>query len=195
MKILLISDDEKSYLWDHFDAEPFKGIELIISAGDLEVEYLSYIVTVIKAPLFYVHGNHDTSYARKPPEGCDCIDDKLVKYKDLRILGLGGSKRYNENELQYTEKEMKKRVTKLNYSLWRNKGFDILVTHSAAYGRGDGNDLCHEGFQCFNDLLDRYSPKYYIHGHQHLTYGHQQRIINYKNTTIINAHGYHILEY
>ena len=31
-------------------------------------EYLSFIATMIKAPVFYVHGNHDTNYVNDPRE-------------------------------------------------------------------------------------------------------------------------------
>ncbi|NLY19632.1 MAG: metallophosphoesterase, partial [Clostridiaceae bacterium] len=40
MKILLVADVENEYIWDHFDPERFKDIELIISCGDLQASYL-----------------------------------------------------------------------------------------------------------------------------------------------------------
>ena len=70
------------------------------------------------------------------------------------------------------------------------------MTHSPAYGLGDGKDLAHRGFQSFIDLLNTYKPKYFIHGHQHLNYGfNQKRIDFYNGTTIINAFNYFIVEY
>lgn len=195
MKILLVSDEENSYIWDYFDPERFKDIELVISCGDLKGDYLSYLVTMIKAPLLYVTGNHDGRYAIKPPEGCESIDDRLVKYKNIRILGLGGSKRYTPGAFQYTEEEMKKRIRKLGPQILWNKGFDILVTHAGGLGIGDDTDPCHEGFKSFNKLLDKYSPKYFLHGHVHLNYGKKERITKYKDTTVINAFSYHILDY
>ncbi len=195
MKILVVSDEETPYLWDYFQPEKFRDIDLIISCGDLKAEYLSFLVTMIKAPLFYVHGNHDVNYIRKPPEGCQCIDDTLIEYKGVRILGLGGSMKYRTAPFQYTEKEMKSRISRLKLKLFFSKGFDILVTHAAAYGVDDDKDLCHVGFKCFNDLMDKYEPKYFLHGHVHLNYGLKPRICKYKNTTIINAYEYYILEY
>ncbi len=195
MKILVVSDEENTYIWDHFERSRFADIDLIISCGDLKAEYLSFLVTMIKAPLFYVHGNHDEKYLKNPPEGCTNIDDKLINYKGLRILGLGGSNRYRDGDFQYTEKEMKKRIFKLYLKLWFYKGFDILVTHAPAFKIGDGEDICHRGFQCFVDLLEKYSPKYMLHGHQHLSYSRNSRIIGYMNTKIINGFGYYILEY
>lgn len=195
MKILVVSDEENSYIWDHFDKSRFEDIDVMISCGDLKADYLSFLVTMIKAPLFYVHGNHDERYLKNPPEGCTNIDGKLVKYKGLRILGLGGSNRYRDGDFQYTEKEMEKRIFKLYPKLWINKGFDILVTHAPAYKLGDGEDICHRGFQCFVNLLDRYSPKYLLHGHQHMSYSRNSRIIEYRGTKIINGYGYYIFEF
>ncbi len=194
MKILLITDEESPSLWEFIQPEKFKDIDFIISCGDLKAEYLSFIVTMIPVPLFYVHGNHDTRYLKDPPDGCQSIDDSLIKYKGLRILGLGGSQKYNSGAFQYTERQMKKRISKLKFKLWMNKGFDVLVTHSAAFDLNDDKDLCHVGFKCFNTLLDKYSPKYFIHGHVHMNYGRKPRKIEYKNTTIINAFQYYILE-
>ena len=78
MKILLVSDEESSYLWDYYQPGRLDGIDLILSCGDLKAEYLSFLVTMGKAPLLYIHGNHDVDYVNRPPEGCDCIEDKLV---------------------------------------------------------------------------------------------------------------------
>lgn len=194
MKVLLVADEESSYIWDHFEPERFKEVELVISCGDLKGEYLSYLVTLLNVPVMYVHGNHDQSYDQKPPEGCDCIDGKLVTFKGLRILGLGGSMKYKDASHQYTEKDMEKRIKKLKPQLFFSKGFDILVTHAPAYGLGDGKDLCHTGFKCFNKLLDTYKPKYYFHGHQHLNYNRGERVTIYKDTTIINSYGYYIID-
>jgi Icc-related predicted phosphoesterase len=195
MKILLVSDVESKYIWDFFQPEKFKDVDLIISCGDLKSEYLSFLVTMIKAPLFYVHGNHDEDFLKRPPEGCTCIDGKIVNFNGIRFLGLGGSIRYKEGPFQYTEQEIGRRILKLKPSLIFNRGFDVLVTHSGAYGLGDGNDGCHRGFESFIKLIDKYSPKYFIHGHWHLNYGRVERIIQYKNTTVVNAYGYYLLDY
>ena len=76
MRILAVSDEECAALWDHYAPGKLDGYDLIISCGDLKPEYLSFLVTMAKCPVLYVHGNHDTSYSQRPPEGCDCIDDR-----------------------------------------------------------------------------------------------------------------------
>lgn len=195
MKILLISDKESKYIWDYFDRDRFSDIDLMISCGDLKAEYLSFLVTLIKAPLFYVHGNHNESYSKNPPEGCINIDGKLMVYNGIRIIGLGGSYSYNGGVHQYTEKQMSKRIQKLKPYIWYYKGFDIMVAHAPARGVCDGSDLCHRGFECFTNLIIKYKPKYFIHGHQHLNYGIMPRISSIGPTTVINAYEYYILEY
>ena len=59
----------------------------MLSCGDLKAEYLSFLATLGRARLYYVRGNHDGNYDRRPPEGCDCIEDKLVVFNGLRIAG------------------------------------------------------------------------------------------------------------
>jgi len=193
MKILIISDEESEYIWNLAD-DFLKSIDFTISCGDLKSEYLRFIVTMTNKPLFYVHGNHDSHYLRSEPEGCDCIDDTIMEYKGIRMMGLGGSPRYKPGPFQYTNKEMKRRYNRLKSKFLFNKQLDLLITHSPAKGLGDGEDFAHQGFNLFNTILDKHKPIYHLHGHYHLNYGNCERIIKYENTTIINGHGYFVLE-
>lgn len=189
MKLLLLSDWESPYLWDYYQPGRLSPYDLIISCGDLNSRYLSFLVTMSQAPLLYVHGNHDTSYLHRPPEGCDCIEDCLYIYKGIRILGFGGCAKYNGGPHQYSEKEMRRRIRKLWWKLKHAGGVDVIVTHAPPSGYGDGGDYAHRGFECFLDLIDRYHPKYLIHGHVHMNYGTDiVRELEYHGTKIINAY-------
>lgn len=195
MKLLLLSDVESKYLWDYYQPGRLDGYDLILSCGDLSAQYLSFLVTMGRAPLLYVHGNHDRTYAQRPPEGCDCIEDKLVTVNGLRILGLGGSIRYNGGTNQYTEREMARRLMRLWPRILLAGGVDVVLTHSPAKGLGDGGDPAHEGFACFLKLLDAFHPRYFIHGHVHMNYGANiQRLRSYGETTVINAYERYELE-
>lgn len=195
MKILCIADEEYKTYWDFFSKDDFKDIDLIISCGDLKASYLSFLTTMTSIPVLYIRGNHDDSYKTDPPQGCICIEDDIFSFQGVRILGLGGSQRYKQGINQYTEREMRKRIAKLKFKLWFHRGFDILVTHSPARGFHDGTDLCHQGFQIFLTLIDRYRPKYFVHGHVHLSYGRQfQREDMIGDTKVINAYEKYIIE-
>ena len=195
MKILTVSDEECAALWDYYVPGRLKGYDLILSCGDLKAEYLSFLVTMGKAPVLYVAGNHDTGYEQNPPEGCDCIDDHFVIYNGIRILGLGGCRKYHPGPHQYTEKQMRRRIRRLKYQLWRNKGVDIVVTHAAPEGLGDAEDPAHWGFASLRELLDRYHPTYLVHGHVHMTYGNEiPRELEYNGTRVINAYERYVIE-
>jgi len=195
VKILLVSDVEDQYLWDYYQPGRLSEYGLILSAGDLKANYLSFLVTMARCPVMYVHGNHDTTYDKFPPEGCDCIDDELVVYRGLRILGLGGCRRYSGGSHQYTEKEMEKRVRRLRRKIDRAGGVDIILTHAPARGLGDDEDPCHIGFEIFNELIEKYHPAYFVHGHVHLNYKHNSdREMEKDGTRVINASGKYVIE-
>ena len=196
MKILIVADETCPALWDYYRPGCLSQYGLILSGGDLNSNYLSFLVTMARCPLMYVHGNHDHGYGEDPPEGCDPIDDKLVVYKGLRILGLGGSIRYSQGYHQYTDKQMQRRIQKLKRAIQMVGGVDIVLTHAAPKGVGDCDDYSHKGFESFLGLIEEYAPKYMLHGHIHLNYVQNiQRIREYAGTKVINCCQKYELEY
>lgn len=198
MKILVLSDQESLSLYEYFSPEKLTGVELIIACGDLKPAYLEFFATMSNVPVVYVLGNHDKWYPHKKAEGCICLEDTIFEYNGIRILGLGGSMRYQPEALgQYSEQEMQKRIQKLRWQLFKKKGFDILVTHSPAKGFHDLEDLPHQGFDCFHKLIERYRPKFFIHGHVHANYGGGcfKREDMLENTRVINAFEHYFIDY
>ena len=195
MKILTISDEECPALWDFYRPGRLSEYDLILACGDLKASYLSFLVTMARCPVLYVHGNHDTLYSVNPPEGCDCIDEHIVTYNGIRILGLGGCRKYRPGNHQYTEEAMRRRIRKLRRHLKKLGGVDIVVTHAPPRDLGDADDPAHWGFECLRDLIDEFHPQYLIHGHVHMSYGHNiPREIDYHGTRIINAYERYVLD-
>lgn len=188
MKILAIADEECTDLWDYYVPGKLKEYDLILSCGDLKAAYLTFLVTMARCPVMYVHGNHDIGYGQYPPEGCDDIDGKLVIYKGLRILGLGGCLRYRPGDHQYTDKQMARRIAKLKWQIRMAGGVDIVVTHAPPLGVGDLDDAAHRGFESLLALIDSYHPAYLLHGHVHLRYDRNiPRQREYQGTKVVNA--------
>lgn len=195
MKLLLIADEESPRLYEHYRPGCLRGIDLILSAGDLKAHYLEFLVTLANKPLVYIHGNHDGIYEASPPEGCLCADGKLLTINGLRILGLGGSRQYSGGPFQYTEAQMRQRIRRLKPAIWRSGGVDILLTHTPPAGCGDLPDPAHCGFEAFLPLLESVQPHFWVHGHIHMRYSPRtDRILQHGETTIINASGEYILE-
>lgn len=211
--------------WTEATAERLADVSLILSAGDLKHSYLEFLVTMLNVPLVYVRGNHDGGYDTDPPEGCDDADGKVLEVEcgtgsskqKIRILGLGGSMRYKDDSSDmYTEREMEERVRKVERAIRKRRildallpsgrsagdgnasgrpAFDILLTHAPCRGYGDMEDLPHRGFECFNYLLNKYSPQLHCYGHVHREYGEMKRNIRHPSgTLLINCSGYQIID-
>lgn len=206
MKILTVSDTVVSLLQCTNLPEKFEGIELILGCGDLPFDYMEYLVSRFNRPLFYVFGNHplreliradDT--VKEAPEGCVNIHRRVVNYKGVLIAGFEGSMRYSMGDHQYTQAQMDWMIFTmaplLLWNRWRyGRAVDILITHAAPEGIHDAPDLPHQGFRAFLTFMERYKPRYLIHGHTHLYRQDVPRITQFGETTVINTYGYQLLE-
>ncbi|UUV19580.1 metallophosphoesterase [Fusobacteria bacterium ZRK30] len=194
-KILIISDTEilGRYPMDRLK-KMFSNIDFIISAGDLGNDYLDYLFTTLNKDIIYVNGNHvhkkghDISF-------CKNIDGKIIRYKGLKIFGLGGSKKYSYQENQYSEFEMTQRIILNLGSLFWGRKLDIMVTHTPPRRINDREDFTHQGFEVFHKILKYFKPKLWIHGHIHLVSHMDTQETVVGDTRIINAYGYKVIEY
>ena len=205
MKVLAIADEVESRLYGPILKQRFSDVDLVLSCGDLPIYYLEFIVSVLNAPLLYVKGNHApeqmsaSGEVKQEPEGCVNIDGRVVNARGLLVAGLEGSMRYNDGPHQYSENEMRLKalrlVPRLLLNKWRyGRYLDILVTHAAPRGIHDGKDLCHMGFRAFVDFMDRFRPRYLLHGHMHVYTPNVVTETQYRDTLVLNAFRYHLLD-
>ena len=59
MKILCVSDQIDPLIYSVNIKERYRDVDLVISAGDLPMEYLEFILSSLNKPLFFVFGNHN----------------------------------------------------------------------------------------------------------------------------------------
>lgn len=206
LKILTVSDDVKRQLYNLKFKEEYHDVDLILSCGDLPFYYLEFLVSMLNVPLYYVFGNHHVQpmitangVEMKSPGGCVNIDNRIVMYKGLLIAGFEGCMKYNYGPKQYSDLEMWQKVQKMKPAFWKNKLLhqryvDIIITHAPPYGIHDKPDLCHRGFKSFRTVIEKYAPRYFIHGHIHRYHLNDEWKTEYQHTTVINTCGYHILE-
>jgi uncharacterized protein len=199
VKILAVSDRVEPMLHGPSLNSYARGVEAVVSCGDLPFEYLEYIVTFLGVPLYYVLGNHDPGEETKSPGGCTPLDGRVVEAGGITLAGLSGSMWYSGGPNQYTERAMNLRARTLSARircrrlLGRSKP-DVFVTHSPPLGLGDREDLCHTGFGSFLRLMDRHSPPLWLHGHVHLYGADQERAHDRGETQVLNVYGHRILE-
>jgi len=206
VKILAVADEVDPRLYSPRLKDRYGDVDVVISCGDLPIVYLEFIVSVLNVPLVYVHGNHPQSVfaasgeLKEEPEGCVNIDGRVVSVKGLLIAGLEGSMRYSDGPHQYTENEMRLKALRLvPRLLWNRYRYgryvDILVTHAAPFGIQDANDLCHTGFRTFVTFMDRFHPRYVVHGHVHRYTPDVVSRTEYEDTTVLNVFRYQVLEF
>ena len=179
LKVLAVSDKEEACIESPQLTERYGDIDVVLSCGDLPYTYLEYITTMLPARCLYVHGNHDQKQLLSngsfltEPGGWLNLDGRTVIVKDWIIGGLEGSIRYKPNApFQYTEAELRRKMNRMTYSLMLNRVFkgryiDILITHAPPYGIHDGKDSAHQGFEALLTFMQRFKPRYLLHGHQH----------------------------
>jgi Icc-related predicted phosphoesterase len=90
---------------------------------------------------------------------------------------------------------MRQFIWRMMPGLWLGGGVDLIVAHAPPRHIGDAEDRCHRGFDCFVNLIGRFKPRYFMHGHIHAHFdGPYRRVIVVGHTRVINAFGYTILE-
>jgi uncharacterized protein len=201
MRVLAVSDQIVDSLYSPAVREIARGVDLVLSCGDLPSAYLEYLVSTLDVPLFYVMGNHGGAGGEKQfPEGCQNLDNRVLELQGFLVGGLQGSIRYNnEGAYQYSENEMRAKIATLLPALYKNRFrrgryLDILVSHAPPYGIHDGRDLAHRGFKAFLWFIDHYHPEYLIHGHQHIYDRRTVRESIRGHTLVVNAFGYKIIK-
>jgi uncharacterized protein len=205
VKILAVSDSVVDRLYSPHVGEYFHGVDLVLGCGDLPYEYLEFLVSSLNVPLLYVPGNHDPQYDERNPaaraDGCENIDQRVRQIKGLIIAGLGGSIEYKPGRVnQYSQSRMLLRVASLFPALfWRRlrtgRVPDIIIAHSPPRGIHDDNDLPHQGFAAFEQLLRIAKPRYFLHGHTMVYKGNLvPSVTRFCETTVINIYPCRLIE-
>ena len=202
MKILCVSDQIDPLVYSNSIKNRFADVDLILSAGDLPMDYLDFIVSSLNKPLFFVFGNHHIEKLTENDfQGYGAIhaDSKIHREGGLLIAGLGGSIRYNRGANQFTDFQMYLKIIKLIPKLLYNRLFhkrfaDILLTHAQPKGIHDKKDLCHQGFKAFLWFMKTFKPKYLVHGHIHLYDLADVRRTRWMETEVINAYSHYVID-
>ncbi len=202
MRILAVSDVELGFIHSPMVAERFRGVDLVISCGDLPFYYLDYIASMLNVPLYFVHGNHvnrlehsDRHDEDRPMGAIDLHRRPLRSSDGLLLAGIEGSLQYNQGAHQYTQAQMWRYVLGMAPALFINKMrfgryLDVFVSHAPPWNIHDMEDLPHRGIKAFRWFLRVFEPTYHLHGHIHIYRQDTVRVTQFFNTQVINTYGY-----
>lgn len=212
VNILCISDEVDPLVYSPNVKKHFGDVDLVLSAGDLGTRYYEFIISSLNKPLLFVNGNHkgwhpEDAQKEQPlkpivPDYCgEFIDGRVVYLRNLNLIvaGLGGSMEYNGGPDQYSETFQRLRMLRLFPALLWHRIFhgrwcDILLTHAAPRGVGDGQDRCHTGFTCFNTFIRRYRPRLMLHGHVHVFDLNERPVSRVGDTTVVNVFKSYVID-
>lgn len=215
MRILCVSDQVDPLVYSSRMKDRFGDVDLVLAAGDLPMEYLGFITSMLNKPLLFVQGNHDLGriapwrgqeegrheaiHGTINDSGSTDIGFGLARVEGLIVLGLPGSMRYNRGPNQFTDLQMALRIAlRAPRLLWNRlahgRACDIVLTHAPPRSVHDRDDPCHRGFKSFNLLLRLARPRWLIHGHVHLYDLRDTRVSLVGATTVVNAFGHWVID-
>ena len=198
IRLLAISDEPDPSLESTASRAGLGSIDLIVGAGDLEPDYLSFVADAFHAPLHYIRGNHDDgpawAHTRRALLPEPMRDGAVVEEVGIRLVGFSGSPVYNEGEMQVSSVGMWLRVLGAWSRAQRVRPV-IVVTHAPPRGVNDDSDVAHRGFTAFRWLADRLDPPLWLHGHTALVRrGIDDRTARHNGTLFYNCTGATLIE-
>lgn len=198
IRILAVSDEPDPTLDSDVTRERIGKVDLIIGAGDLEPDYLSFVADAFHAPLRYIRGNHDIgpawSHTRRALLPEPMRDGQVIEEAGIRLMGFSGSPVYNERGMQVSALGMWARVIGAWSAASRARPV-LVVTHAPPRDVNDDHDHAHRGFTAFRWLADRLGPPLWLHGHTALVRrGIDDRTARHNGTVFYNCTGATLIE-
>lgn len=206
MKILCVSDEELSFIYNPTILERFRDIDMVIGCGDLPNYYLEYIHSMLDVNVYFVRGNHTRGAVPQDPKDFlsrpGAREMHRICHRDtsgLLLAGIEGSLRYNQGLSQYSQVEMWNFVLGLVPQMFLNhisdgRFLDIFITHAPPWGIHDREDLPHQGIKAFRWFNKVFKPKFHVHGHIHLYRKDEISETQFFQTRVLNCYGYKTFE-
>ena len=163
IRILAASDEADPVLCHESNRAALGAIDVIVTCGDLESDWVSYLGDAFHAPIVRILGNHDV----RPDEPAVAVPDPLIGGVEERlavpIVGLSWPGRPPTRDRFLAWSQV------LRIALGRLGRRPVLVaSHIAPEGVGDAPDPYHRGLRPYRWLLHRLRPPLWLHGHTSL---------------------------
>lgn len=164
--------------------------DVFVHAGDLMTtgypddwkEQLEWLAALPHKKKLYIPGNHDFHIQVYPGPAL-----QELRKAGVTVIGLPGNDRFAyhilENGMMLLGLPFVKNLPRWAFNqeesevedyLNRMPGCAIVVSHSPIYKILDGDGTFHAGMRCYRKYLEKYNPRYWIHGHIHEAYGHER---------------------
>ena len=128
------------------------------------------------------------------------LHGRIEVLHDTIFAGFGGSMWYGGRGFEFTEKQMasvvRRVIRAIRWQQWRDRLLRrpekkiIIISHAPPFHVHDLPDPCHTGFKCFHTLINKLSPRLWMHGHIHTDDVHTNQATKVGNTLVVNAYSH-----
>jgi Icc-related predicted phosphoesterase len=157
MRLLVIADDDS-----FIKTLTNELADVLISCGDLDDRIILQAAQVAQCSRFFaVKGNHDG--AGSFPSPIFDLHLRTESFGGITFGGFRGSWRYKpRGHFLYDEEEVANLIAAF-------PPVDVFVAHNSPRRVHDREDEVHLGFEVFGGYIRRVQPKFFFHGHQHVS--------------------------
>lgn len=209
VRVLAVSDQIDPRIYSATLRERMPDVQLVFGCGDVPARYLEFLADALDKPVYYVMGNHCEEMTRRgsrgmteQPQGCIDLGGRVVTDPStgLILAGIAGSPRYSDEEgHQYSEGQVLRMICKMTPRLIWNRtrygrSLDVLITHAPPRDINDRQDPPHRGFIVMREFLERFKPRFQLHGHVHIYDRSEPTRTEYAETSVINVYPYRVLD-
>src|SRR5215203_2573987 len=203
VNVLAVSDQIDQRIYSPTLRQRMPDVDLVVSCGDLPARYMEFLVDALDRPVYCVLGNRAEELTRGGekgkryyPLGCIDLGGKVIRDEKTGLIfaGIPGSPKYNDFEpVQFTEFQVMRMMWRMAPRLLLNKlrygrALDVLVSHAPPRDINDQPDVAHRGFKAIRRFLQKYRPRYHLHGHIHLYDRSKPHTADFAGTHIINVY-------
>ena len=177
MRLLVLADIDDLH-WHHGEGEA----EVLVACGDVSDQVVLEAADAYGCSrIFAVKGNHDPETAF--PKPIEPMHLKVREVEGVRFGGLNGGWKYKATgTFLYSQEQVSEALSAF-------APVDVMIAHNSPRGLHDRDDGVHVGFEGLGDYLVRTSPRFLVHGHQHIN-----KESTLGETRVIGVHGYRVIE-
>lgn len=173
------------FKWKELLSIDHSRFDAVLLLGDIDVMFLKSIEENFRdKPIAGVLGNHDYKGDLEYYELAN-LHRVVRQIGTCKVLGVEGCVRYKKRDKEtplYEQEEITYLLENLPYA-------DIVASHNSPKTIHDKAGIAHEGYEGLIGYMEKHSPKYVLHGHQHIN-----QITRYKNTIVMGMYGGLILD-